>query len=176
MAEGMLLAVAQKIIEELGSRAFKEIAALWDVEAELENIKNTVSTIQAVLKDAAEQKNHNNQVKDWLEKLNDAVYEADDLFGEFYAKALRRRAMSGNITKKVRDLFSTSNPLVFRREVSRKIIAMKQKLNAIAEDRQKFHLKEYHVEPPVSMEREETHSFVLDEIVIGREDDKKAII
>nr|XP_023916227.1 putative disease resistance protein RGA1 [Quercus suber] len=176
MAEGMLYGVAQKIIEELGSLAFKEIASFWDVEAELENIKNTVSTIQAVLKDAAEQKNHNNQVKDWLEKLNDAVYEADDLFGEFYAKALRRRAMSGNITKKVRDLFSTSNPLVFRQKMSRKIIAMKQKLNAIADDCKKFHLKEYHVEPPVSMEREETHSFVLDEKVTGREDDKKAII
>ncbi|KAK4591952.1 hypothetical protein RGQ29_016430 [Quercus rubra] len=176
MAEGMLYGVAQKIIEELGSRAFKEIASVWDVEAELENIKNTVSTIQAVLKDAAEQKNHNNQVKDWLEKLNDAVYEADDLLGEFYANALRRRAMSGNITKKVRDLISSPYRLVFRQKMSRKIIAMKQKLNAIAEDSKKFHLKEYHVEPPVRMEREETHSFVLDEKVIGREDDKKNII
>ena len=54
MAEGMLLAVAQKIIEDLGSRAFQEIGSLGDVEAELQNIKNTVSTIQAVLHDAAE--------------------------------------------------------------------------------------------------------------------------
>ena len=57
--------------------------------------------------------------------------------------------------------------------MSRKINAMKQKLNAIAEDRKMFHLKENHVEPPVSMESEETHSFVLDEKVIGREDDKR---
>ncbi|XP_075646227.1 putative disease resistance protein RGA1 [Castanea sativa] len=176
MAEGMLLAVAEKIIEDLGSWAFKEVASLWEVEAELENIKNSVSTIQAVLQDAADQQSHNHQVKDWLDKLKDAVYEADDLLGEFYTKALRRRAMSGNITKEVRDFFSTSNPLVFRRKMSRKIIAMKQKLNAIAEDRKKFHLKEYHVGPPVSMEREETHSFVADEKVIGREDDKEAVI
>ncbi|KAL0006854.1 hypothetical protein SO802_008356 [Lithocarpus litseifolius] len=39
-----------------------------------------------------------------------------------------------------------------------------------------FRLKDYHVEPPVSMDREETHSFVLDEKFNGREDDKKAII
>ncbi|XP_075643866.1 putative disease resistance protein RGA1 [Castanea sativa] len=180
MAEGMLLAVAQKIIEDLGSWAFKEVASLWNVEAELENIKNTVSTIQAVLRDAAEQQTHSHQVKDWLEKLKDAVYEADDLLGEFYTEAnteaLRQGGMSENIAKKVRGFFSTSNPLVFRQEMSGKINAMKQKLNAIAEDRKLFHLKEYHAEPHVSMDREETHSFVLDEKVIGREDDKEAII
>ncbi|XP_075644427.1 putative disease resistance protein RGA1 [Castanea sativa] len=180
MAEGMLLAVAQKITEDLGSWAFKEVASLWNVEAELENIKNTVSTIQAVLRDAAEQQTHSHQVKDWLEKLKDAVYEADDLFGEFYTEAnteaLRQGGMSENIAKKVRGFFSTSNPLVFRQEMSGKINAMKQKLNAIAEDRKLFHLKEYHAEPHVSMDREETHSFVLDEKVIGREDDKEAII
>ena len=46
---------------------------------DLKKIKNTVSTILAVLVDAAEQQNHNHQVRDWLEKLKDAVYEADDL-------------------------------------------------------------------------------------------------
>ncbi|KAK4591949.1 hypothetical protein RGQ29_016428 [Quercus rubra] len=176
MAEGMLYGVAQKIIEELGSWAFKEVASLWNVEAELENIKNTVSTIQAVLRDAAEQQTHSHQVKDWLEKLKDAVYEVDDLLGEFFAEALRQGGTSENIAKKVRYLFSTPNRLVLRKEMSDKINAMKQKLNAIAEDRKLFHLKEYHVEPPVSMDREETHSFVLDEKVIGREDDKQAII
>ena len=176
MAEGMLYGVAQKIIEELGSWAFKEVASLWNVEAELENIKNTVSTIQAVLRDAAEQQTHSHQVKDWLEKLKDAVYEVDDLLGEFFAEALRQGGTSENIAKKVRYLFSTPNRLVLRKEMSDKINAMKQKLNAIAEDRKMFHLKVYHVEPPVSMDREETHSFVLDEKVIGREDDKKAII
>ncbi|KAK4591948.1 hypothetical protein RGQ29_016427 [Quercus rubra] len=176
MAEGMLYGVAQKIIEELGSWAFKEVASLWNVEAELENIKNTVSTIQAVLRDAAERQTHSHQVKDWLEKLKDAVYEVDDLLGEFFAEALRQGGTSENIAKKVRYLFSTPNRLVLRKEMSDKINAMKQKLNALAEDRKLFHLKEYHVEPPVSMDREETHSFVLDEKVIGREDDKQAII
>uniref|UniRef100_A0A2N9I2Z6 Rx N-terminal domain-containing protein n=1 Tax=Fagus sylvatica TaxID=28930 RepID=A0A2N9I2Z6_FAGSY len=150
MAEGMLLAIAQKIIEDLGSWAFQEVGSLWDVEAELENIKNTLSTIQAVLQDAAEQQSHNHQVRDWLEKLKDAVYEADDLLSEFLTEALRRGGTSENIAKK--------------------------KLNAIAEDRKKFHLKECHVEPHVSMDREETHSFVPNENVLGREDDKKAII
>ncbi|KAF3950713.1 hypothetical protein CMV_023569 [Castanea mollissima] len=34
--------------------------------------------------------------KDWIEKLNDAIYEADDLFSEFYTEATRRSLVSGN--------------------------------------------------------------------------------
>uniref|UniRef100_A0A2N9HE21 Rx N-terminal domain-containing protein n=1 Tax=Fagus sylvatica TaxID=28930 RepID=A0A2N9HE21_FAGSY len=154
MAEGMLLAVAQKIIEDLRLLDFP----------------------RAVLQDAAEQQSHNHQVRDWLEKLKVAVYEADDLLSEFLTEALRRGGTSENLAKKVRGFFSSSNPLVFRYDMSRKIKAMRQKLNAIAEDRKKFHLKECHVEPHVSMDREETHSFVPNENVLGREDDKKAII
>ena len=148
------------------------------VEDELEKIKNIVSTIQAVLQDAAEQQSHNHQVRDWLEKLKDAVYEADDMLSEFSTEASRRRAPTGNkITKEVRTFFSSSNPLAFRRKMSRKIKAMRQKLNAIAEDRKMFHLKEYHVEMNVaSRKREASHSFLREEQVIGREEDKDAII
>ena len=174
MAEGMLLAVAQKIIEDLGSWAFQEIGSLGDVEAELKTSRTLFPQFKLYF--TMQQSHNNHQVKDWLEKLKEAVYEADDLLDEFFIEALRQGGMSGNITKKVRGFFSTSNPLVFRREMSRKLIAMKHKLNAIAEDRKMFHLKDCHVEPPASMYREETHSFVPDEKVIGREDDKEAII
>uniref|UniRef100_A0A2N9GNZ1 NB-ARC domain-containing protein n=1 Tax=Fagus sylvatica TaxID=28930 RepID=A0A2N9GNZ1_FAGSY len=142
----------------------------------LKTSKTLFPLFKLYFKDAAEQQSHNHQVRDWLEKLKDAVYEADDLLSEFLTEALRRGGTSENIAKKVRGFFSSSNPLVFRYDMSCKIKAMRQKLNAIAEDRKKFHLKECHVEPHVSMDREETHSFVPNENVFGREDDKKAII
>ncbi|KAK4591856.1 hypothetical protein RGQ29_016350, partial [Quercus rubra] len=178
MAEAILFGLAQKMIENLGSQTFQEIGSLWGVKGELEKIKNTVSTIQAVLLDAAEKQSHDHQVKDWLQKLNDAVYEADDLLSEFSTEAMRRRAVSGNkVTKEVRTFFSKSNQLAFRGKMSSKIKAMRQKLNAIAEDRKNFRLEEYHVETNVvSRKREPTHSFVREENVIGREDDRKAII
>uniref|UniRef100_A0A2N9ITQ7 Rx N-terminal domain-containing protein n=1 Tax=Fagus sylvatica TaxID=28930 RepID=A0A2N9ITQ7_FAGSY len=176
MAEGLLFGVAQTMIENLGSQIFKEIGSLWGVEDEFENIKNTVSTTRAVLLDAAEQQGHNHQLKDWLEKLKDAVYDADDLLGEFSTEAMLRSTVSGNkIAKEVCTFFSSLKQFAFRREMSRKIKAMREKLDAIAEDRKKFHLKENHSEPHVSVNRE-THSFVLDEKVIGREEDKRAII
>ncbi|XP_065621808.1 putative disease resistance protein RGA4 [Quercus suber] len=177
MAEAILFGLAQKMIENLASQTFQEIGSLWGVEGELEKLKDTVSTIQAVLQDAAEQQSHNEQVKDWLEKLNDAVYDADDLFSEFYTEATRRSMVSGNkVAKEVRTCFSCSNPLAFRYKMSRKIKAMKQKLNAIAEDKKNFHLKEIHVETNDMSRKRETHSFVPGEDVIGRDEDKKAII
>ncbi|KAL4601058.1 hypothetical protein ACB092_11G244200, partial [Castanea dentata] len=175
MAEAILQGVAQTLIENLGSWAFQEIGSLWNVKDDLENIKNTVSTIQAILQDAAEQQRHNHEVKKWLEKLKDAVYEADDLLSEFYTEALQREETGGNVTKKVCNFLRSSNPLnVF----GRRIKEMRETLNAVVDDRIKFHLKECHVESHVTKDREEreTHSYVLNEKVIGREEDKKAII
>ncbi|KAF3955478.1 hypothetical protein CMV_019309 [Castanea mollissima] len=178
MAEAILFGVAQKMIESLGSQLFQEIGSLWGVKDELQNIKSTVSKIQAVLQDAAEQQNHNHQVKDWLEKLKDVVYDADDLLGEFFTEASRRRAMSGTkFNKKVRTFFSSENQVAFRIEMSGKIKAMRKKLDAIAKENRDFNLK---VSPPenysLNMQREETHSFVPNEEVIGREHDKEKII
>uniref|UniRef100_A0A2N9J439 Uncharacterized protein n=1 Tax=Fagus sylvatica TaxID=28930 RepID=A0A2N9J439_FAGSY len=177
MAEAILYGVAQKMIENLGSQIFQEIGSLWGVQDELDNIKSIVSRIQAVLQDAAEQQSQSNQVRDWLEKLKDAIYEADDLLSKFSTKASRQRAMSGNkIAKEVRTFFSKSNQVAFRREISSEIKAMRKKLDAIAKENRDFNLKVSLPEKySVSIERE-THSFVPNEKVIGREDDKEAII
>jgi hypothetical protein len=63
MAEAIPFGLVQKIIERLGSTAFKEIGSIWGVKDELEKLKNTVSTIQAVLQDAEEKQDKNHQVR-----------------------------------------------------------------------------------------------------------------
>ena len=177
MAEAILCGVAQTIIENLGSAAFEKFGPLWNVKDELESIKNTVSRIQAVL-DAVEQPNHNHQARDWLEKLKDAFYDADDLLGEskFHVElALQQEETSGNTAEKVRNFFR-SIPLVFRnRKMSLRIIELRQKLIAMAEDRNKFHFNEGHVKPQVSLNRE-TIPCLPNKEVIGTDDDKNAII
>ncbi|XP_075646709.1 disease resistance protein RGA2-like [Castanea sativa] len=177
MADAILFGLTQKIIENLASRTFQDIGSLWGVNDDLKTIESTVSRIKAVLQDAAEQQSDNHQVKDWIEKLNDVIYEADDLFSEFYTEATRRSLVSGNkVVKEVRTCFSCSNPLAFRYKMSRKIKAMRQKLNAIAEDKNKFSLKVDNVETNDMSRKRETHSFVQGEDVIGRDEDKQKII
>ncbi|XP_075644420.1 putative disease resistance protein RGA3 [Castanea sativa] len=178
MAEAILCGVAQTIIENLGSAAFENFGPLWNVKDDIESIKNTVSRIQAVLLDAMEQPNRNHQASDWLEKLKDAFYDADDLLGEYkfhVELALQQKGTSGNTAEKVRNFFR-SIPLVFRnRKMSLRIIELRQNLIAMAQDRNNFHFNEGHVKPQVSLNRE-TIPWLPNKEVIGRDDDKNAII
>uniref|UniRef100_A0A2N9HL63 Rx N-terminal domain-containing protein n=1 Tax=Fagus sylvatica TaxID=28930 RepID=A0A2N9HL63_FAGSY len=179
MAEAIPFGLVRKIIESLGSTTFQEIGSIWDVKDELENLKNTFSTIQAVLQDAEQKQDTNNQVRDWLMKLRDVAYDADDVLSDFSTEDLRRSVMDGGkMTKKVRTFFSSSNQLAFRRKMAHKIKAIREKLDAIANDKTKLQL----VECPsfqagvVTRKRAQTHSFICEEEVIGRENEKKTII
>jgi hypothetical protein len=106
MAEGVLFSVAEGIIGKLGYLAFKEIELLWGFKDELEKLKNTVSTIQAVLLDAEEQQAvGSHAVGDWLKKLEDAMYEADNLLDDFSTECLQREVMTRDkMAKEVLDL------------------------------------------------------------------------
>jgi hypothetical protein len=94
MAEAVLVDTAASIAESLGSLALQEIGLLWGFKYELKKLGNTVSTIQAVLLDAEEQQDQNHAVKDWLRKLKDAMYDADDLLDDFSTQLLRRQVMT----------------------------------------------------------------------------------
>ena len=50
MVEAIPFGIARKIIELLGSATFKEIGSIWgtDVKDDIEKLKNTVSSVQAV--------------------------------------------------------------------------------------------------------------------------------
>ncbi|KAM1778368.1 hypothetical protein ACFX12_039871 [Malus domestica] len=106
MAERVIFNVAGGIIERLGSRAFQEIGLIWDVQDEFQKLKETVAGFQVVLL-GAEQKQANNEVKLWLQSVEDAVYEADDVLDEFNTEAQRRQMVPGNtkLSKKVRLFF-----------------------------------------------------------------------
>jgi len=94
MAEAILFNVAASIITSSGSLAGQQIGLLWGYKDELKKLGNMVSTIQAVLLDAEEKQAHNHLVKDWLGKLKDALYEADDLLDDYSTELLRRQVMT----------------------------------------------------------------------------------
>ncbi|KAM3686088.1 hypothetical protein ACJW31_11G170900 [Castanea mollissima] len=96
MAEGVLFNVAEGIIGQLGQLALKEIGLLWGVKDELEKLENTVSTINAVLLDAEEKQAQSHAIKDWVAKLKDVLFEADDLLDDFSTEVLRREVMTKN--------------------------------------------------------------------------------
>ncbi|KAE8124772.1 hypothetical protein FH972_019628 [Carpinus fangiana] len=170
MAEQLLFGAADRIIETLGSLVAKEFRLLWGVGDEIESLRNTVSAIKAVLLDAEEkQAAGNHAVGDWLVKLNDAIYDADDLPDAISTEALRREVRTlGKKAKQVRIFFSESNQLAFRLGMGLNIKAIGKRLDAIDAERGRFHLEERHVETRVGCrERDNTHSLVRAEAVIG---------
>ncbi|XP_043814319.1 putative disease resistance protein RGA3 isoform X1 [Manihot esculenta] len=173
MADGVLSNVVGDIITKLGSRALHEIGLWWGVKGELKKLEATVSSIRNVLLDAEEQQKLNRQVKGWLERLEEVVYDADDLVDDFATEALRRRVMTGNrMTKEVSLFFSSSNQLVYGFKMGHKIKAIRERLADIVADR-KFNLEKRTYQERI-VERDQTESS-LPEVVIGREGDKKAI-
>jgi len=117
-------------------------------------------------------------VRSWLGRLEDAIYDADDLLDAVSTEALRRELMTRDKkAKKVRIFFSESIQFASRLKMARKIKAIRKRLDAINADRKNFQLEVRHVETRiVNRERDQTHSLVRKEVVIGRENDKKAVI
>ena len=173
MAEGALFHLAGKVLELLGSFTLPEVKLAFSVQTEIEKLTSTVSTIRAVILDAEKQSSHNHQIKDWLRKLKDVLHDADDLLDDFSTQVLRHKVM---IKKKVRIFSSSSNRIAFSPKMGRQIKAIRERLNAIAKDKEDFHFIQSFIEPQVMSRDRETYSFVLEDEVVGRENDKEVII
>ena len=104
MTELILSHIVDNIIDELGSAAVKEIGSHCGVSIELRLLESNFSLIKDVLPDAEKRKVHESGIRSWLESLEEAVYEADDLVDDFNAEARRRKEMPGNyeMAKQVR--------------------------------------------------------------------------
>ncbi|XP_065632517.1 putative disease resistance protein RGA4 isoform X1 [Quercus suber] len=173
MAEGALFYLAGKVLQLLGSIIAEEVKLASSVKTEIEDLTNTVSTIHAVILDAEKQSSQSHQIEDWLKKLKDVLHDADDLLDDFSTEVMRHKVM----TKKVCIFSSSSNLIAFSPKLGREIKAIRERLNAIAKDKGDFHFSKGLVEPQVMNKGgRETHSFVLEGEVIGRENDKKEIM
>ena len=61
---------------------------IFGFEKEFEKLSSVFSTIQAVLQDAQEKQLKDKSIENWLQKLNSAAYEVDDILGECKNEAI----------------------------------------------------------------------------------------
>ncbi|KAJ9707862.1 hypothetical protein PVL29_000101 [Vitis rotundifolia] len=179
MAESFAFNIADRLLGKATSLVVEQVCLAGVVYSELENLKATLSTVRAVLLDAEEQQVNNHQLTDWLGKLKDCFYDAEDVLDEFeYDSLLRVVASEGGIKRKVRHFFSSSNPLAFRFKMGNKMKEIRERLDKVAADADKFNLKKMGVNVPVPVpnRKRENYSFVRASDVIGRDDDKENII
>ncbi|KAJ1378179.1 P-loop containing nucleoside triphosphate hydrolase [Sesbania bispinosa] len=116
----------------------------------------------------------NHQVQLWLQKLKDALYDADDLLDDFSTQHLRRQVMTKDKkAKKVRIFFSSSNQFVFSFEMAQKIKQIRKRIEALNVDKKTFNFTTHTLNV---VKQRETHSFIREEDVIGREEEKKELV
>lgn len=140
---------------KVASIAVYEISLAWNVKTELRKLESILSTIKAVLLDANEQqvKNHevsdwleklrDVEVRDWLEKLRDVVYDVDDLMDDLSTQLLLQMHSQKSFRIKVRKFFSSSNPIIYRFKIGRKVKEIRELLNEIADERKSLHFAEH---------------------------------
>ncbi|CAL1386413.1 unnamed protein product [Linum trigynum] len=179
----MAFAAAETILKKLAPLAAEQAGLLWSLKSDFLKLKSTVSSIRAVLLDAEKQSGENYQVQDWLDKLKQVLYDADDLLDDFSTEALLKlRRNDGNrCLNEVCLFFTRSNQLVSGLVMAHRLKAIRIKLDEIDENRRKFNLEtrlqdSAAAAAAAAIRRErQTDSFVPYGFV-GREEDKKKII
>ncbi|KAJ0047953.1 hypothetical protein Pint_16955 [Pistacia integerrima] len=82
MAESIVFGTATEILKKIGSLVGGELSLLWNLDSDLRRLQGTMSAIKAVLLDAETKQTQNHQLRDWLGKLKDVFYDAEDKLPE----------------------------------------------------------------------------------------------
>ncbi|CAL5394458.1 unnamed protein product [Camellia sinensis] len=170
------------VLQNLNSLIQKEVGLLWGVDKEMKKLSSTLTTIQAVLEDAEQKQSQEKAIQNWLRKLNDAAYEVEDILDDCKTEALQyeSKRLSSSSLKKVISTSLLTYPvenIMFRHKIGNRMKDTIENLNAIAEERMKFHLREVVVEKRVELaDRRETSSALTQPQLYGREEDKEKIV
>ncbi|KAJ9158730.1 hypothetical protein P3X46_024290 [Hevea brasiliensis] len=139
MAEQIPFSIAQNLLTNVASFTFQEIGLVYGVKNDLCRLENTLSSVKAILLDAEWKQENSHAVKNWIKRLKDVVYDADDLLDQKATEDLRRKVEGqGRMVRKACDFFSFSNQIAFRLNIGHRIKDIKKRLDEVAEDMSTF--------------------------------------
>ncbi|KAL4351951.1 hypothetical protein GQ457_06G026780 [Hibiscus cannabinus] len=176
MADVLLSPLVSTILENLSSLFLEEVVLARSLKTQLKSLESTLTTIQAVLLDAEEKQSKSAALKDWLDKLKHAAYDVEDMLDDFKQEA-RECSLRKDARSKVYSFLFPRIPLSFRIKMGRKFKDAREKLDAIAAEKNKFHLTEGAGDVTTQPnEDRQTSSLVKESQVFGREDEKEKLV
>ncbi|KAL7122807.1 hypothetical protein ACP275_01G067100 [Erythranthe tilingii] len=169
MAEALL----QLVLANLSTLIEDEFALITGVGEEMKKLSSTLSTVQAVVEDAEMKQIESKPIHDWLIKLNELMYEIDDLLDEYATETSKLKLKNSKLGR------YTPNQILFRHKIGTRINEVSQKLDEVAAERAKFHLREMAFrERPIEVAAARETGSILNEShqVYGREEDAEKIV
>ncbi|KAJ1432540.1 P-loop containing nucleoside triphosphate hydrolase [Sesbania bispinosa] len=177
VAEAILSASVELLIAKIISPELKNFFRNRKIDVSLlDKLKTTLLTLQVVLNDAEEKQIKNPVVKEWLDKLRDVVFEADDLFDEINTEALRFKVKAEcqghTASAKVQNILSSTFKQSCR-GINSKMQPLFERLEHFAQKAHLLGLKEgvsssvWHGTP--------TSSVVDESVIYGRDGDRNKL-
>ncbi|KAK7401268.1 hypothetical protein VNO78_12620 [Psophocarpus tetragonolobus] len=177
VGEAFLSASVEVLLDSIVSHEFLHFFRSKELDISLlKKLKITLLSLQAVLNDAEEKQITNPAIKEWLDELTHALYDADDLLDEINTEALRCKveavSQSQPIGYQVRNFLSYPFKK-FYRVINSEMEVVLQRLEQFALQKDILGLTEgissrvWHGTP--------TSSVVDESAIYGRDDDKKIL-
>ncbi|KAL8540787.1 hypothetical protein ACS0TY_002126 [Phlomoides rotata] len=157
------------LLENLSSLIGSEIGLIMGVDKEMNKLSNTLTTIQNVLKDAEDKQFQSKSIQNWLSKLHGIAFEIEDILDECATEVSKLKRKGGKFNMK---------KYLFKYKIARRIKEAVEKLEALAEDRHRFHLQEIIVRQPNQVDWSRETGSILNEPdhVYGRDKEKEKIV
>ncbi|XP_057499922.1 putative disease resistance protein RGA3 isoform X1 [Actinidia eriantha] len=153
------------------SFATQKYQLLQGVQEDVKKLISHLTAIQSVIEDAEKRQLVDTQTRDWLGKLQEAVFDAEDVLETFATEALLRQKKQ-QVQKFNIPLGATE--IDSKLKCAYEIKDILKRLDIIIEEKNKFQLKISDVRE--INETRHTSSLVVESDVFGREEDKNIIV
>ncbi|OMO66419.1 NB-ARC domain-containing protein [Corchorus olitorius] len=188
MADAVVSSILQQLAKIVDREVEQELRLIVGVKQEVEKMRSTFRTIQAVLVDAEKRHFREEAVKVWLDKLKHISYDIDDVLDEWNTAILKSQIerdihphqslLSSFLPSKVRSCIpypcSRFGGLAFRHDIALKIKGLNEMLQGIAREKDDFSFTISNTD--LNFERPKTTSLIDESDVYGRDRDKDVLV
>jgi len=139
----MEVVLVSEILKTVGTKlaplVIKELSSAAAVAKDLLELQNRVEEINLWLRTVGDRAMRNDQSANWLKRLKDAAYDAEDLVHEFHIEAEKQDLnIGGKKNVVVKYLWKNPKSAVFEYKTAHKIKAIKKRFDAIVKERSDY--------------------------------------